>query len=109
MRFYRIEMTELAEEDLENIGDYIAFELKAPLAALDTVNGIREKADSLQQYPERHQLDEDEELAKLGIRRIFYRNYKIYYIVQQDTVKVVRILHMLIDSRSRLYKDFALE
>ena len=102
-------MTDLAEEDLENIGDYIAFELKAPLAAVDTINGIREKADSLRQYPERHEPDSDEELAKLGIRRIFYRNYKIYYIVQQDTVKVIRILHMLTDSRSRLYRDFDVE
>ena len=109
MRLYRIEMTDLAEEDLENIGDYIAFELKAPLIALDTVNGIREKAESLQEYPERHQLDDDEELAKRGIRRIFYRNYKIYYIVQQDTVKVVRVLHMLTDSRNRLRENFTLE
>lgn len=39
---YRIEITNLAEEDLENTGDYIAYELKNPTAAVNTVNGIRE-------------------------------------------------------------------
>lgn len=33
MKQYQIEITELAEQDLENAGDYIAYELKNPNAA----------------------------------------------------------------------------
>ncbi len=33
MRQYQIRITELAEEDLENAGDYIAYELKNSSAA----------------------------------------------------------------------------
>ena len=33
MKQYRIEITDLAEEDLENAGDHIAYELKNPIAA----------------------------------------------------------------------------
>lgn len=37
MTQYRVEITELAEEDLEKISDYIAYELKNPSAAENTV------------------------------------------------------------------------
>ncbi len=80
MRQYQIRITELAEEDLENAGDYIACELKNPSAAENTVNGICTKINSLINFPERNELDEDEFLAGLGVRKDYYRNYKIYYV-----------------------------
>ena len=69
MKQYRIRITELAEEDLENAGDYIAYELKNPSAAENTVNGIRAKINSLVNFPERNELDEDGLLAELGVRK----------------------------------------
>ena len=71
MRQYRIEITDLAVEDLENAGDYIAYQLMNPLAAVRTVEGIRND---------------------------YYKNYKIYYVVKNDVIYVVRILHMRVDS-----------
>lgn len=41
MKQYRIEMTELAEQDLENAGDYIAFHLNNPDTAKRTMRGLR--------------------------------------------------------------------
>lgn len=105
---YRIRITELAAEDLESIGDYIAYELKNPSAAINTVNGIRNQINSLVNFPERNELDEDEFLAELGVRKDYYRNYKIYYIVYEDTIYIVRILHMLVDSKAWLYRTFGL-
>lgn len=105
---YRIEITNLAEEDLENIGDYIAYELKNPTAAVNTVNGIRKQMNSLANFPERNELDEDEVLAELGVCKDYYRNYKIYYIIDKDTIYIVRILHMLVDSRACLYHTFGI-
>lgn len=46
MRQYQIRLTELAEQDLENAGDYIAYNLKNPSAAESTVSGIRAKITS---------------------------------------------------------------
>lgn len=111
MQYYTIEITELAESDLENAGDYIAFELENPIAALNTVKGIQEKINSLKNYPERNELDDDEMLARLGIRREYFKNYKIYYIIDDDTkaVKVIRILHMLVDSKAWLYRTFGIK
>ena len=105
---YRIEITDLAAEDLENAGDYIAYQLKNPSAAVNTVEEIRQQINSLCDFPERNGLDEDEKLAELGIRNDFYKNYKIYYVVNNDVVYVVRILHMRVDSRMWLYQTFGL-
>lgn len=98
----------MAEEDLENAGDYIAYELKNPSAAENTVNGIRAKINSLVNFPERNGLDEDELLARKGVRKDYFRNYKIYYVIEEDTVYIVRILHMLVDSKAWLYRSFGL-
>ncbi len=101
-------MTELAEEDLESAGDYIAYELKNMPAAENTVSGIRTKINSLINFPERNELDEDELLAGLGVRKDYYRNYKIYYVIEGDTIYIIRILYMLVDSKAWLYRTFGL-
>lgn len=108
MRQYQIKITELAEKDLENAGDYIAYKLKNPSAAQNTVSEIRTKINSLVNFPERNELDEDEILAGLGVRKDYYRNYKIYYVIVEDTIYIVRILHMLVDSKAWLYRTFGL-
>ena len=93
MRRYQIRITELAEEDIENAGER-------------TVRGIRAKINSLADFPERNELDEDKLLAGLGVRKDYYRNYKIYYVIEKDTIYIVRILHMLVDSKAWLYRTF---
>lgn len=47
-------MADLAEKDLEDIGDYIAYELKNPFAAENTVSGIRVHINNLAYFPERN-------------------------------------------------------
>lgn len=78
MKQYRIEITELAEQNLENAGDYIAYEFKRPIAAENTVKGIRAQINSLSSFPERNELDEDEILAGLGVREDYYRNFILF-------------------------------
>lgn len=105
MQQYKIQITDLAEQDLENAGDYIAFQLKNPSAAVNTIKGIRKQINELTHFPERNELDEDVNLARLGVRMDYY---KIYYIVENDTIYIIRILHMLVDSRAWLYRTFGL-
>lgn len=108
MNRYKIQITKLAEEDLENAGDYIAYDLQNPCVAENIVKGIRKQINSLVNFPERNELDEDEILAGLGVRKDYYKNYKIYYVISEDTIYIVRILHMLVDSREWLYRTFGL-
>lgn len=108
MQKYKIEITNLAEQDLEDAADYIAFHLKNPSAAVNTVRGIRKQINMLQDFPKRNELDDDPILADLGVRMDYYKNYKIYYVVEEDVVIIVRILHMLVDSRAWLYQTFGM-
>lgn len=105
---YTIKMSGLAEEDLENAGDYIAYVLLNPSAAENTVKGIRKQVNKLQCFPESHELDDDPVLAGLGVHKTYYKEYKIFYVIDHDTntVHVIRILHMLVDSRAWLYRTF---
>ena len=105
---YKLEITGLAEQDLEDAADYIAFELKNPSAAVNMVKGIRKQINSLKTFPERNELDEDPILADLGIRMDYYKNYKIYYVIEEDVIIIIRILHMLVNSRAWLYRTFGL-
>ncbi len=110
MQLYRIEITDLAEQDLENAGDYIANVLLSPMAARNTVRGIREQVNKLQRFPENHELDQDLELAKIGVRKTYYKEYKIFFVIDEENsvVYVSRILHMRVDSRAKLYSTFNL-
>lgn len=104
---YQIKITEL--KDMEDIGDYIACELGNSSAAENTIRGIRTKINSLVNFPERNELDEDELLAELGVRKEYYRNYKIYYVTEKSIIYIVRILHTLVDSKSWLYRTFGIK
>lgn len=105
MRQYEIRTSYLAEKDLENAGDYIAFTLLNPVAAENTVKGIREQVNKLRYFPESHELDDDVTLARMGVHKTYFKEYKIFFMIDNSTytVFVIRILHMLSDSNARLY------
>lgn len=98
----------LAERDIVDQTDYIAFELKSPETAIKMVNGFRKTINNLCIFPQRHEFDEDEELAKYKIRKTYYKNYKIYLVVDEDEhiVYVLRVLYMLVESKRRVLKAY---
>lgn len=106
MKKYKIKITSLAEHDLENIGDYISYDLNNPISAANLINGIKKQINSLTNFPERNEIENDDVLAKLGVRKEYYKNYKIYYVVDADTIYIIRILHMLVNSPTWLYHIF---
>lgn len=105
----KIKITDCAERDLEDCSDYIAYQLKNPTAAIGIVKGIRKQINDLTIFPERNALDDDSVLASLGVRADYYKNYKIYYVVDGDIIYIIRILHMRVDGRAWLYRTLGLE
>ena len=103
---YSVIILPYAEDDISNATDYIAFDKKSPATALNLARGLRKAISSLQTVPYRHEFDEDEELAALQVRRHYYKNYKIYYIVdeKEKTVYILRVLHMLVDGKVLLLR-----
>lgn len=110
MQCYKIEITDLAETDLENVGDYTAFDLKSPETAVNMINGLKKEIHKLQHYPARHETEQDSALAEMGIRRHYFKNYKIFYLVDEPEKRVIilRILHMLVDSKAAMYRTLEL-
>ena len=108
MKKYKIRITDLAEQDFEEIGDYIAYHLEAPSTAVKIVKGIKKELISLASMPERNQLDEDKFLSELGVRRHYYKSYNIYYMVyeQENSIVILRILHTLVDRQAKIYRVF---
>ena len=97
---YKVLILPLAEEDIMNNTDYIAFEKKAP----ETAMGFRNTIAKIEFMPKQHELDEDEELAAREIRKCYYKNYKIYFFIDErsSTVYVLRVLHMLVNAKPLL-------
>ena len=95
MNKYNIEITEPAEKDLYEIGQYIATELLEPAFAKKVVGEISEAILKLEGLPLRNTLVADERLALCGIRKIIIDNYIVFYIAneEQKTVTIVRILY----------------
>lgn len=60
----------LAQQDIADNTDYISVKKKAPQTALKLLNGSRQTIEVLDYMPEQHELDEDDELASLGINAI---------------------------------------
>lgn len=78
MQHYTINTSDLAEEDLENAGDYIAFVLLNPSAAENTVKGIREQVNKLQHFPDRAPLNKlrwNSDVTKPPIHGWFFYAY----------------------------------
>ena len=70
---YKVITLPLAEEDIADQTDYIAFELKSPETAINMVRGFKKVINSLSLFPQSHELDEDEELVRYGIRKTYYK------------------------------------
>ncbi len=104
MTVYKIKITPLAEQDIEQAGDYIAFQLSNPTAALNTVQRIRQTIRNLQFMPQRHQLYEDPDLSEYNLRVTYFKNYRIFYLVNENEVQIIRVLHMLTNSPDWLYQ-----
>ena len=73
MQYYKVKVTKLAESDLEEIGNYIAHELKNPIVALNTMQGIAQEIKLLEVFPKRNTLENDAVVTGLNIRRIKYK------------------------------------
>jgi len=96
---YEVIITKRAEEEILEIGGYIASNLNAPFAASQLLDDIDYQIDSLNMMPKRHALVSEEHLAERGVRHIPVKNYIIFYEVNDDT-QTVEILSVMYARRN---------
>lgn len=98
----KLRLSAAAAADLEAIGDWIA---KAnPARAITFVQDLREACAPLEVFPQTYPVMP--RFQQHGVRRKVFGNYLIFYIVQDTTVTVLRILHGARDYESILSDEF---
>lgn len=96
--------SENARKDLRNTYQYIAQELLAPETAAKQVQRIMRTIRSLEEFPMRHKLYEEEPWYSQGIRFVPVDNYLVFYLPKEteNTVNIVRIMYKGRDVRKQL-------
>jgi plasmid stabilization system protein ParE len=84
----RVAFSPKAEDDLEEIGDYIARD--NPGRALTFLDELRATCLAIAENPQAYPAQR--ELAR-PIRRAVYRRYLIFYSIQSSELRIERILH----------------
>ena len=104
---WHVEITQEAEQDMEEIYQYIAVSLQEPGIAWKQTERIRDKLEKLNRMPERNSVVQDEPWKSREIRRVNMDNYTAFYMLDSKTatVSVIRILYARRDLSSIMWQD----
>lgn len=99
MKKYLVIRSEKVAENIEDIYHYISFNLSNQKAAQDIYYAINKRIDSLEYYPQRFQLIQNEDLSTIGIRATHVGKYNIFYRIEEGhyVVHVLAVLYSGID------------
>lgn len=86
---YEVKITTQAQTQLQEILHYIARELKAPEAARNLLNILRNAVASLSQFPNRVPLPQEEPWRSNNIHKMPVKNFFIYFWVNENQCKVL--------------------
>ncbi|MEG0270504.1 MAG: type II toxin-antitoxin system RelE/ParE family toxin [Clostridia bacterium] len=92
-KHYKLRFLPLFENDLNEIVDYIALQLKNPMAAEDFANevqtAIRERTTCAEAFEPYHSSRE----RRFLYYRIYVKNYVVFYVVIGNVMEVRRIVY----------------
>ena len=92
-RPYHYQFTPLAEQDLDEIFDYISFELSSPQAAEKLIDKMQAAVEQVCEFPFSCPLLGDGMLRDKGYRLLVIDNYNLFYIVRPETIVIMRVLY----------------
>lgn len=102
MKQYRVEITNQALLDMEQLYNHIAYVLFAPENAMGQYNRIADKILKLDMFPERNRIMDSEPEHSMEIRRMLVDNYSVFYVIKEDRVIVTDVLYSASDIEKRL-------
>ena len=88
---YKLIYLPIAYNDLDVIVEYILED--NPTAALETVERIQEAIEKLKTFPNIGSIPKDFRLEQLGNRMLIVDDYLVFYVIDEDVVRIRRILH----------------
>lgn len=92
---YSYRFTQAAEQDLDEILQYISVDLTNPAAAQNLGRKIFEKIDTVRDFPNSGPLVDNEFLADKTVRKLSVDNYVIYYKAhyEEKIISIIRIVY----------------
>lgn len=104
---YKIEITSEARSDLRQIREYISIELDNEKAASKTIGNIIKRIRLLEDFPEIGAPLNSRITEKSDYRYLVCGNYNVFYRVEDQTARIVRVLHARRNFMAILFgKDF---
>ena len=100
-KIYKVKTTSQAEEQMQEIIHYIAYELKAPDAALHLLDALEDSFVSLTHFPQRVALVDEEPWRNKGIHRLPVKNFLVYFWIDEDNLKV-HVIAVIYEKRNQL-------
>jgi len=99
MKKYMVEMSETAEQDLENIISYLRYNLSGEIVSDKYKILFKQELRNLENIAESMPILDEALTGHENIRKINVRNYIIFYIVDKKNSKavVLRIAHAFMD------------
>lgn len=111
MNHFEVIITPDAESDLNELDDYITFQLQAPETAMSYMRDIRAKISELEISPKRFRLVDDEPWHSRGVRRMNAKSFAVFFNIYEEYSEVY-IQNVVYQKRdlpkvlSRLYPEF---
>ncbi len=102
MKQYRVQITDKALCDMEEIYDYIAVQLQSPKVAMEQYNRIAYAIETLDTFPERVKLMETEEEYAFELRQILVDNSSVFFHIREDRVIITNVLYSASNIEGRL-------
>ena len=88
---YKVNLTLLAQKDLEQIYYYIAAD--SIYNATNFVLELEKKIYVLDTFPERHPLIAENELFATDYRHLIYKKYRVIHRISEKAVFILRVIH----------------
>ena len=105
MKHYHVRITRHAMEKLNGIRTYIAVHLGSPMTAERLRDRLIDSIERLSGSPNRFKVVDFEPEHSRGIRRMNVGGYAVFFVVDEDTVIVLNILHGMMDIQKRLHEE----
>ena len=95
---YKIEITDCADQELNEILEYISVNLQNPSAASSFADEVADCYDALEKTPYMYELSRDPRLHLMGFHKVAIKNYIMIYRVSEEE-QTVYILHFFYGAR----------
>lgn len=96
---YNVEISELAEEQYDNILDYLANEKKNPQAVNGVIDDFDYAVEQLERIPDTFGYCQDVRLREMGFHKLHFRSHKYLFVyrIKGSTVIIEGMYHELQD------------